>query len=227
MSASSITPERLPSLARETLDEPDALGMTSGLYHSPDARVVIERLVQHRRFPQPRRHSIHLYEPIDLDDLEPHAALDAVIADVHECRITGDSNGLFTASRNVSLLCYLSAPMAADAEYALASKQPSTKASPSAATLGQTSGYLGQAIAHYTQALTPLVTLTTHGTQDTLQKQLDAIEDHSRLRLHLHDGAEALTATRACLHATSRPTATTTSIPPHTPSTGTHPRPHA
>ncbi|WP_371632220.1 hypothetical protein OG693_04555 [Streptomyces sp. NBC_01259] len=139
---------------------------------------------------------IHLYEPIDLDDLEPH----------------------------VSLLCHLAARMAADAEYALASKQPSTKASPSAATLGQTSGHLGQAIAHYTHALTPLV---THGTQNTLQKQLDAIEDHSLLRLHLHDGAEALTAARACLHATSWPTATATSIPPHTPSAGPHPRPHA
>lgn len=55
MTATSIAPERLPSLARETLDEPDALGMTSGLYHSPGARAVTERPVQHRPFPQPRR----------------------------------------------------------------------------------------------------------------------------------------------------------------------------
>lgn len=153
--------------------------------------------------------------------------MDAVIADVRECRITGDVNGLFTTIRHDSLLRHLAARMAADAECTLASKQPSTKTSPSAATLGHTSGHLGRGISHYTQAIDSLVALATRGTQSTLQHRPDAIEHDSRLRLHLHGAAEALTAASACLHATSRPTATTTSIPPHTPSAGSHPRPRA
>ncbi|WP_326740368.1 hypothetical protein [Streptomyces sp. NBC_01022] len=111
--------------------------------------------------------------------------MDAVIADVRTCRITGDGNGLFTATRHVSLLCHLTARLANDAEYALASKQPSTKASPPAATMSQTAGHLGQAIAHYTQALTPLVALTTRGTQNTIQEQIDGLAQDSWLRVHL------------------------------------------
>lgn len=149
--------------------------------------------------------------------------MDAVIADVRACRITGDGNGLVTATRHVSLLCHLAVRLANDAEYALASK-PSTKASPPAAAMAQAAGHLGQAIADYTQALTPLVALTTRGTQNMIHEQIDGLAQDSWLRVHLRYEAEALTAARNCLHAIDCPIATTTSLPPHTPSTGTHPR---
>ncbi|MER7728508.1 hypothetical protein [Streptomyces sp. NPDC096323] len=171
--------------------------------------------------PQHRRHSIHPYEPIDLDDLDPLAAVDAVITDVHEFRIPGDANGLFTAARHVSLLCHLAARMAAETECGL---RPSVKTSPPAAALGQTSEHLGRAVAHYTQALTPLVTLATRGSQVPLSQQLDGIEEHRRLRVHLHDGAQALAAARDCLHAAGRPTPARTPIAPHAPSASAHPR---
>ncbi|MEV0577104.1 hypothetical protein [Streptomyces sp. NPDC050392] len=173
---------------------------------------------------QHRRHSIRPYEPIDLDDLDPLAAVDAVITDVHQFRIPGDANGLFTATRHVSLLCHLAARMAAETEYALG---PSVKKSPPAAAFCQTSGHLGHAVAHYTQALTPLVALATRGSQVTLSQQLDGVEEHRRLRVHLHDGAQALTAARDCLHAASRPTPARTPVPPRMPSASAHPRPRA
>ncbi|MFJ6438657.1 hypothetical protein [Streptomyces sp. NPDC091416] len=173
---------------------------------------------------QHRRHSIRPYEPIDLDGLDPLAAVDAVITDVHEFRIPGDANGLFTATRHVSLLCHLAARMAAETEYALV---PSVKKSPTAATLAQTAGHLGRAIAHYTQALAPLVALTTRGTQSAIQEHVSGLVHHSRLRRHLEGSAEALTAARDCLHGSSRPTPTRTPIPPHTPSASTHTRPRA
>ncbi|WP_371551337.1 hypothetical protein OG266_38240 [Streptomyces sp. NBC_00554] len=134
--------------------------------------------------------------------MEPHKAVDAVIADIRGHRITGDGSGLFTATRHIGLLCHLAARMAADAEYQLA---PNISDLPPAQTLGQTAAHLGRAIAHYTQALSPLVTLAQPGAQATLQKQLDAIDQHSRLRVHLDDAGKALAAARACLGAPRNP----------------------
>jgi hypothetical protein len=70
-----------------------------------------------------------------------------------------------------------------------------------------------------------LATLAAPGAQTTLQKQLDAIEHHSRIRVHLHDAAQALTAARACLHAPHQPAATPEPTPPHAPATGIRHRP--
>lgn len=134
--------------------------------------------------------------------MEPHEAVDAVIADMHDHRITGDGSGLFTATRHIGLLCHLAARMATDAEYQLA---PNIAGLPPAEALGQTTGHLGRAIAHYAQALSPLVTLAQPGAQATLQKQLDAIDQHSRLRVHLDDAGQALAAARACLGVPRRP----------------------
>ncbi|MCX4884682.1 hypothetical protein [Streptomyces sp. NBC_00847] len=134
--------------------------------------------------------------------MEPREAVDAVIADLRDHPITGDGSGLFTATRHIGLLCHLAARMAADAEYQLA---PNIAGLPPAEALGHTTGHLGRAIAHYTQALSPLVTLARPGAQATLQKQLDAIDQHSRLRVYLDDAGRALAAARACLGVSRRP----------------------
>ncbi|MEV7731690.1 hypothetical protein AB0O75_06165 [Streptomyces sp. NPDC088921] len=38
--------------------------------------------------------------------MEPHEAVDAVIADLRNQRITGDGRGLLTATRHIGLLCF-------------------------------------------------------------------------------------------------------------------------
>ncbi|MFF4361558.1 hypothetical protein [Streptomyces sp. NPDC001604] len=128
--------------------------------------------------------------------------MDAVIADLREHRITGDGIGLFTATRHIGLLCHLTARMAADVEYQLA---PNIAGLPPAEALGQTTGHLGRTIAHYTQALAPLVALARTGAQATPPKQLDAIDQHTRLRVHLDDAGQSLAAARACLGTPRRP----------------------
>ncbi|WP_367435042.1 hypothetical protein [Streptomyces celluloflavus] len=152
--------------------------------------------------PQPRSgDALHTYDPIDLDDMSPRQAVDAVIADIRDHHITADGIGLFNATRHIDLLCHLTARMAADVEYQLA---PLISGLPSAGPLGETAACLGRAIAHYTQALPPLITLTT-GPQDTLQQKLDSLDHHSRLRVHLDDAGRALTAARTALEVPQPP----------------------
>ncbi|MEV0472532.1 hypothetical protein [Streptomyces prunicolor] len=127
--------------------------------------------------------------------MKPHEAVDAVIADLRDHRVTGDGHGLFTASRHIDLLCHLAARMAGDIEYQLVHNASGLVA---AKTLGQTAGHLGRAIAHYTLALAPLATLAQPGARATLQQQFDAIAHHSHLRVHLADAGRALAAARAC-----------------------------
>ncbi|MFE2063059.1 hypothetical protein ACFXDH_11725 [Streptomyces sp. NPDC059467] len=122
-------------------------------------------------------------------------AVDAVTADIHDHRITVDDTGLFNAMRHIDLLCHLTTRMAADAEYQLA---PNIADLPPAKTLGVSAGHLGQAVAHYTQALAPLITLTTTA-RDTLQHKLDSLGHHSSLRIHLDDAGRALAAARTAL----------------------------
>ncbi|WP_188278870.1 hypothetical protein [Streptomyces sp. CBMA152] len=136
--------------------------------------------------------------------MHPRDAVDAVLADMRDHRITADGTGLFNATRHIGLLCHLAAGLAADTEYQLA---PNSRGLPPAETLAQSAGHLGRAIAHYTQALTPLVCLATPGAQDTLQKQLDALDHHSRLRVHLDHVGVALKAVRVGLDVPHRPVA--------------------
>ncbi|MDX3855628.1 hypothetical protein [Streptomyces sp. AK02-01A] len=139
--------------------------------------------------------ALHTYEPTDLDDMPPRQAVDAVTADIHDHHITADGTGLMNATRHIELLCHLAARMATDAEYQFA---PNSADLPPAETLGASAAHLGQAIAHYTQALAPLITLTT-AAQDTLQQQLDSLDHHSRLLTHLDDAGRALAAARTAL----------------------------
>ncbi|MGW5096395.1 hypothetical protein ACWEQ1_17680 [Streptomyces nodosus] len=122
-------------------------------------------------------------------------AVDAVTADIRDHHVTLDGTGLFNVIRHIDLLCHLTARMAADAEYQLA---PNIADLPPAKTLGASAGHLGQAIAHYTQALAPLITLTTTA-QDTLQQKLDSPGHHSSLRIHLDGAGRALAAARTAL----------------------------
>ena len=146
---------------------------------------------------------LHTYEPRDLEDMSARQAVDAVTADIRDHPITVDSTGLFTATRHIDLLCHLAARMAADVEYQLASNIADL---PPAETLGASTGHLGRAVAHYTQALAPLITLTTTA-QDTLQQKLDSLDHHSRLRIHLDDADRALTAARTALEVPRPPAA--------------------
>ncbi|MEU9426474.1 hypothetical protein AB0D87_27140 [Streptomyces sp. NPDC048342] len=146
---------------------------------------------------------LHTYEPTDLDEMSPRHAVDAVTADIRDHHITVDGTGLFNATRHIGLLCHLAARMAADVEYQLA---PNIADLPPAETLGASAGHLGRAIAHYTQALAPLIILTTTA-QDTLQQELDSLDRHSRLRIHLDDAGRALAAARTALEVPRPPAA--------------------
>ncbi|MFI6489186.1 hypothetical protein [Streptomyces sp. NPDC050564] len=158
---------------------------------------------------------LHTYEPTDLDDMSPRQAVDAVTADIRDHYITVDGTGLFNATRHIGLLCHLAARMAADVEYQLA---PNVADLPPAETLGANAGHLGRAVAHYTQALAPLIALTTTA-QDTLQQQFDSLDHHSRLRVHLDDGGRALAAARTALEAPRPPAAASAPapVPSHAP----------
>ncbi|MEV0038880.1 hypothetical protein [Streptomyces sp. NPDC050804] len=146
--------------------------------------------------------ALHTYEPTDLDDMSPRQAVDAVTADIRDHHISVDGTGLFNATRHIDLLCHLAARMAADVEHQLA---PNIADLPPAETLGASAGHLGRAIAHYTQALAPLIILTT-AAQDTLQQKLDSLDHHSRLRIHLDDAGRALAAARTALEVPRPPT---------------------
>ncbi len=159
---------------------------------------------------------LHTYEPADLDDMSPRQAVDAVTADIRDHHFSVDGTGLFNATRHIGLLCHLTARMAADVEYQLA---PNVAGLPPAETLGASAGHLGRAVAHYTQALAPLITLTTTA-QDTLQQQLDSLDlNHSRLRVHLDDAGRALAAARTALKVPRPPAAASAPapVPPHAP----------
>ncbi|WP_432104141.1 hypothetical protein [Streptomyces sp. bgisy091] len=118
--------------------------------------------------------------------MSPRQAVDAVTADIRAHHITVDGTGLFNATRHIGLLCQLAARMAADAEYQLSDV-------PLAKNLGASSGHLGRAIAHYTQALSPLITLTTT-VQPTLKQKFDSLDLHRHLRIHLDSAGRALTS---------------------------------
>ncbi|WP_406439150.1 hypothetical protein OHB14_51365 [Streptomyces sp. NBC_01613] len=131
--------------------------------------------------------------------MEPHEAVDAIAADLRDHQITGDRHGLFTASRDIELLCALAGRLAGDAEYLHNHDSAGGPATPSAENLSRTAAHVGRAIAHYAQALAPLVSLAQPRSQAMLQKQLDAIDLHSRLRVHLDDAGRALAEARVCL----------------------------
>ncbi|NEB01989.1 hypothetical protein [Streptomyces sp. SID13726] len=135
--------------------------------------------------------TLHTYEPADLDDMTQLHAVDAVIADLRDHRITVDRTGLFNATRHIGLLCHLTTRMASDAQYQISSTVDGVLP---AEDLAAGAGHLGRAIAHYTLAFAPLTALTQLGTQAALQQQVDAIDHHSQLRVHLGDAGRALAA---------------------------------
>ncbi|OAR21872.1 hypothetical protein A8W25_30820, partial [Streptomyces sp. ERV7] len=145
-----------------------------------------------------------MYEPVDLEDMAAHQALDAVAADLREHHVRCDRHGLFTASRHIDLLCSLATRMTADAEYQLSPDRPHNDGHPGAKALSQAAGHIGRAIAHYTQALTPLITLTQQQPHPTLQHQLDAIGLTSTLHTHLAHARQALAAAHTSLQPPHR-----------------------
>ncbi|MFI5804362.1 hypothetical protein [Streptomyces sp. NPDC051561] len=137
-----------------------------------------------------------------------HAA-DAVAADIREHPITATRDGLVHAVRHASLLCHLADRVAADAESRLISN---TALLPSTEILCRATALLGMALGHYAQVFDPLLALVM-GDQHSVQEQLDALDHHSSLRVHLANAAKALTAARTVLETPhSGP-----STPPHLP----------
>lgn len=63
--------------------------------------------------------------------------------------------------------------------------------------LSQAAGHLGRATAHYSQALTPVVTLSKSGAQPALQKQLDDVR--FSLIVRRAGALLALSEARSCL----------------------------
>ncbi len=140
---------------------------------------------------------MHLYEPVDLEDMLPRHAVDAVTADMNDHPATPDSTGLFHATRHTALLSHLTAQVAAAVEYQLTQN---TTSLPPAATLSRTAVHLGRAVAHHAQALDALLPLAT-STRSTLNEQVAAIDQQRSLRVHLTNAHAALTEARILLHA--------------------------
>ncbi|MFC9856261.1 MULTISPECIES: hypothetical protein [unclassified Streptomyces] len=130
-------------------------------------------------------------------------------ADIRDHRITVDGTGLYNVVRHLDLLCHLTAHLAADAEYQLALN---IRELPPARILGASASHIGQAVAHYTQALAPLIALTSTA-QDTLEKKLDALGHHSCLRIHLDGADRALAAARTALEVRQPVPAASASAP--------------
>ncbi|MFJ2739698.1 hypothetical protein ACIO3O_08515 [Streptomyces sp. NPDC087440] len=147
--------------------------------------------------------TLPLYEPVDLEDMLPRQAVDAVTADMHEHKITADPTGVFHASRHTALLSHVTAQLAAAVEYQLT---PNAFGLPPAAVLAQAATHLGRAVAHHCQALEQVVTLATSA-QDTLPQQVAALGQHRALGVHLSNAHAALTEARLLLHAPPTPAA--------------------
>ncbi|MFI5795887.1 hypothetical protein [Streptomyces sp. NPDC051677] len=155
-----------------------------------------------------------------------HAALDAVIADIREHQIAGGPGGFFTALRHIELLGHLAIRLAGDAHRHLNEDQQISSARHPAETLSQTAGHVGRAVAHYTLALTPLAARAKPGARASLDWQLDAIDRHRDLHVHLSHAHQALDEARASLTGLNpAPESNVSTPPPPTTAARTTPRP--
>ncbi|ALO97719.1 hypothetical protein [Streptomyces griseosporeus] len=142
---------------------------------------------------------LHTYEPADLDDMTMQEALDAVLADLLDHPLTTPSDRLFTVLRHIDLLCHLTAWAAGDAQFGLAYDRADAADLARVEPLSRAAAHLGRATAHYTLVLAPVVALSKSDAQSTLQKQLDTIDMHSQISVHVHETLRALSDGRASL----------------------------
>ncbi|WP_051814337.1 hypothetical protein RFN58_34225 [Streptomyces iakyrus] len=126
-------------------------------------------------------------------------ALDAVLADLHDHRITGDAVGLFNVMRHIDLLCRITSRVTGETQYCLFYDHADAADQARAEPLSQAAGHLGRATAHYAQALALVVTLCKSSAHTTLQKRLDAIDVHRHLGAHRADAFRALSDARRYL----------------------------
>ncbi|MFJ8112350.1 hypothetical protein, partial [Streptomyces sp. NPDC096132] len=141
------------------------------------------------------------YEPADLEDMTLVEGLDAVLTDLLDHPVTPDSRGLSTMLQHIDLLCHLTARVTGETQYCLFFDHADAADQARAEPFSRAAGHIGRATAHYAQAVAPVPALCRSGAQQTLQKQLDAIDIHDRLRVHrrcrrlppsgLRPGAEA------------------------------------
>lgn len=157
--------------------------------------------------------TLPLYEPVDLEDLLPRQAVDAVTADMHENTITADHTGVFHASRHTALLSHVTAQLAAAVEYQLTAN---TAGLPPAAALAQAATHLGRAVAHHSQALEQVLTLASSA-QETLSQQVAALGQHRALGVHLSNAHAALTEARLLLHPSQTPAVPSSHQPSRSP----------
>ncbi|MFI1013122.1 hypothetical protein [Streptomyces sp. NPDC020965] len=136
-----------------------------------------------------------MYEPHDLDDLTPHAAVDAVIEDIAAHPVTPGPGGLFTATRHISLISHLVTRFAGDSlSYAEhAHEQPSGAWRPVEA-LTTAAVPLAQALTRYTQALVSLAALSRPTPHTSTKDAVDRIDLHRHLPAIGHCLSDARTA---------------------------------
>lgn len=164
--------------------------------------------------------------PANLDDLTPHDALDAVIADIRAQRVTDRPGDFSTAVGHIDLLGHLAIRLAGDAHHHLAQEQKIPYARHSAEHLSQSAGHVGRAVAYYTLALSPLAALTKPGARATLDRQLDAIDRDGDLHAYLGRARQALDEARASLTGLNlAPESKGSTPPPPTTAARTSPRP--
>ncbi|WP_412078774.1 hypothetical protein ACLF6K_35795 [Streptomyces xanthophaeus] len=102
----------------------------------------------------------HIFDPTDMDDLPPSAAMDAIITTVHTHPITPDLDGFLIASEEVGLITRLVTRLTADT-FHNAHHANASGADWGVIEAGIASCIpLARALAHYTQALAPLAKLS-------------------------------------------------------------------
>ncbi|MFB7630526.1 hypothetical protein ACFC0M_06195 [Streptomyces sp. NPDC056149] len=151
-------------------------------------------------------------------------ALEAVLADLRTHQVNPDLAGHFTAMRHISLLNHLALRYTADAYHTLAGDLAADNPVEEALVAHQTAATIGQALAHYTQALPALTKASDPANHTTLKRQLETITHHSALRRHLDAAQRKLDEAGTVLKGvtplptnTPTPTATQPPTPPNTP----------
>ncbi|MFZ4190539.1 hypothetical protein [Streptomyces pseudogriseolus] len=115
--------------------------------------------------------------------------------------------------RHIDLLCHLTARAAGDAQSGLAYDHADAANLARVEPLSRATAHLGRATAHYTLVLAPVVAMSKPDAQSTLQKQLDTIDMHSQISVHVHETLRALSDARASLTTPQPPSGLTVPAP--------------
>ncbi|MFJ4688860.1 hypothetical protein [Streptomyces sp. NPDC088789] len=149
-----------------------------------------------------------MYEPLNLDDLTPLGAIDAVARDIDTHPVALTTSGILTVSRHVALIGHLVTRLAGDshfyADYAREhhTHEDTASAWRSAEALSAAAARLTEALSHYTHALGPLAIISQPPHDTVPHKEVHQTE---KLRSHLRDARRSLTQARTTLHHPAAP----------------------